>query len=73
MEYSLPAEQGPACLRALREMITREFPDLAWPVEYRTLALNDVWMSTAYQRPTVPISVHQEIDLDDEALFRASE
>jgi len=73
MEYSLPQEAGPACLRALRALVQREFPELAWPVEYRTLAADDVWLSTAYERPTVTISVHQGVDQHDETLFRACE
>ena len=73
MEYSLPAASGSACVRALRELIARDFPDLAWPLEYRTLAADDVWLSTAYERPTVTISVHQGIDRDDGELFRACE
>ncbi len=73
MEYSVPAASGPACLRSIRELIMRSFPDLAWPLEYRTLAEDDVWLSTAYGRPTVTISVHQGIDQPDEPLFRACE
>jgi FAD/FMN-containing dehydrogenase len=73
MEYSLPATHGPECLRAIRELVQRDFPELAWPIEYRTLAEDEVWLSTAYHRPTVTISVHQGVDHDDEALFRACE
>lgn len=73
MEYSVPAESGPACLRAVRQLVERDFPELAWPLEYRTLAEDDVWLSTAYRRPTVTISVHQGTDHDDEPLFRACE
>ncbi len=54
MEYSIPAERGPDCIRALRKLIGRDFKDLAWPIEYRNLATDDVWLSTAYQRPTDP-------------------
>jgi len=73
MEYSVPAHRGPDCLRALRELVAGSFPDLAWPIEYRTLAADDVWLSTAYARPTVTISVHQGVDRPDEPLFRACE
>jgi len=73
MEYSVPAEHGPACLRAIRELIRRDFAGLKWPVEYRTLAADDVWLSTAYERPTVTISVHQDINENDEPYFRACE
>ncbi len=73
MEYSVPAEHGPECMRAIRELIRRDFPDLKWPVEYRTLASDDVWLSTAYERTTVTISVHQDVNEDDEPYFRACE
>jgi FAD/FMN-containing dehydrogenase len=73
MEYSVPAHHGPACMRAIRELILRDFRSMRWPVEYRTLAADDVWLSTAYERPTVTISVHQGVDEDDEPYFRACE
>ena len=73
MEYSIPSEAGPACVRAIRELIRRDFDGLVWPLEYRTIAPDDIWLSTAYQRPTVTISVHQGIDRDDTPLFRACE
>lgn len=73
MEYSVPAESGAACLAEIRDLIRREFPDLRWPVEYRTLAADDVWLSTANGRPTVTISVHQDIRNDDRDYFHACE
>jgi len=73
MEYSVPLASGPDCFLALREMLARDFPALAWPLEYRTVAEDDVWLSTAYQRPTATISVHQGIDQPTEPLFTACE
>lgn len=73
MEYSVPAAQGPECLQAIRGLIRRDFPDLRWPVEYRTVAADDVWLSMAHGRATVTISVHQDIHEDDEPYFRACE
>jgi FAD/FMN-containing dehydrogenase len=73
MEYSVPAARGPACLAEIRALIRRDFPTMRWPVEYRTLAADDVWLSTAYARDTVTISVHQGIDEDDAPYFRACE
>jgi FAD/FMN-containing dehydrogenase len=46
---------------------------MRWPVEYRTVAEDDLWLSMAYGRPTVTISVHQGIDEPDEPYFRACE
>ena len=71
MEYSVPAEAGPACFQEVRAMILERFPDLQWPLEYRTLASDDVLLSTARARPTVTISAHQDVALDDRSLFEA--
>jgi FAD/FMN-containing dehydrogenase len=73
MEYSVPADRGAECFAALRACIESRFSDLEWPLEYRTLAEDDVWLSTAYERPTVTISVHQGVEFDDEPVFRACE
>jgi FAD/FMN-containing dehydrogenase len=73
MEYSLPVAHGPACFAALRARIERDFPALRWPLEYRTLAADDLWLSTASGRATATISVHQGVDAPDEPLFRACE
>lgn len=53
--------------------MTADFPDFAWPLEYRTVAADDIWLSMAHGRPTVTISVHQDVSLADEPIFRASE
>lgn len=77
MEYAVPAEAGPDCFRALRELMRTRHPDVAWPVEYRTLAADDSLLSAAQGRPTVTLSIHQGADLpyqqffaDAEAIFR---
>ena len=69
MEYSVPAEQGSDCMRALQKLLSTRFPDVVWPVEYRVQAADDVWLSPASGRPTVTLSVHQAIDQDDEPYF----
>jgi len=73
MEYSVPAEAGPACFMELRQLLLSDFPDLQWPLEYRTLKSDDIWISTATGRETVTISAHQDIALDDRTLFEACE
>ena len=60
MEYSVPAEAGRECFLAVRERLRTRHPDVAWPVEYRTLRADDAWLSTARGRETVTISVHQD-------------
>lgn len=73
MEYSIPEKQGPECLARIRELLRTEFPDVAWPVEYRTVAADDVWLSMAYGRATVTISVHQDVRLDETRYYEACE
>lgn len=73
MEYSVPAAAGPDCMRAIAELLRGEFSHVRWPVEYRTLAADEVLLSTAYQRDTVTISVHEDISNDDRTYFRACE
>ena len=53
-------------------------PELQWPIEYRTVAGDDVWLSPDYGRATVTISVHEDaakpyapLFKDCEAVFRA--
>jgi FAD/FMN-containing dehydrogenase len=72
MEYAVPAAHGPACFAELRELLLRDFPD-TWPVEYRTLAADDLWISAASGRPTVTISVHETVEKNDRAMFEAAE
>jgi FAD/FMN-containing dehydrogenase len=69
MEYSVPAAAGPACFRAVRERMRSRWPDVVWPVEYRTLAADSAWLSTAHARDTVTISLHQDAKLDPDAFF----
>lgn len=73
MEYSVPAERGMECLMAIRDLLRKDFTAVSWPVEFRTLAADDVWLSTAYERPTVTISVHQTTDEDETAYYQACE
>jgi len=73
MEYSIPAQDGPACLLEIQKLLHDRFPDVRWPVEYRSVAADEVWLSCACDRPTITISVHQDINEDDEPYFRACE
>jgi FAD/FMN-containing dehydrogenase len=69
MEYQLPAEDGPECFGRVRDRMRSHHPDIAWPVEYRTLAGDDAMLSPAHGRATVTISVHQDARLPHEPFF----
>jgi FAD/FMN-containing dehydrogenase len=69
IEYALPAEEGPGCLRELRELMLNKHKDVTWPLEYRTVAADDIWLSQMHGRATVTISAHQAAHLPHEAFF----
>ncbi|MDA0978484.1 MAG: FAD-binding protein, partial [Proteobacteria bacterium] len=73
MEYSIPRDRGRACFEEIRSLIRRDFPAVSWPVEYRTVAADDIWLSMASGRDTVTISVHQDIREDETDYYRACE
>ncbi len=73
MEFGVPLDRSLDCLDEIRDLLTTQFPELVWPVEYRTLAADDVWLSQAYERDTATISVHQGRDVSDVPLFEACE
>jgi len=73
MEYTVPAEAGPACLRELLAAIrTRDLP-VHWPLEYRYVRRDDAWLSMFHERDGCSISVHQSAELDHRPVFEALE
>ena len=73
MEYAVPAEQGPDCLREIREVFTREGGHVHFPVEYRYVAADDIWLSPFYGRDSAVISVHTYRGMPFAAFFDAAE
>lgn len=60
IEYAIPAAAGPECFAEIRRLMRDEFADVTFPVEYRTLSADDVWLSPAFGRETVTLSVHED-------------
>jgi FAD/FMN-containing dehydrogenase len=50
-----------------------DHPDVLWPIEYRTIAADDAFLSPHSGRPSVTISLHQAADLPHEPFFRDAE
>lgn len=73
MEYSVPRSAGIPCLEEIARLLRTTFSDVQWPVEFRTVAADDVWLSTAYERDTVTLSVHLPLGEDDGPYYRACE
>ncbi len=69
MEYTVPAEAGPACVREiLRTVRERKLP-ICFPLEYRYVKADDIWLSMFEGRDGCSISVHQYGDIDYKPYF----
>jgi FAD/FMN-containing dehydrogenase len=74
IEFSMAAEHGPACFAELRALMLGRFKgEVEWPLEYRTVAPDDVHLSPAFGRWTVSISAHQGAELPHLPFFREVE
>ncbi len=58
MEYTVPAEDGLACFREVLNTIKEKNIDVIFPIEYRYIKEDDIWLSQFYKRPGAAISVH---------------
>jgi FAD-linked oxidoreductase len=59
MEYALPREAVPDALRAVKALISTRGWRISFPVEVRSAAADENWLSTAYSRPSGYIAVHR--------------
>ena len=73
MELAVPEASGPDCLREIRALMQTRYPEIVWPIEYRTVRADDIPPSPAYGRATVTISIHQAAELPPEAFFADAE
>jgi L-gulonolactone oxidase len=73
MEYELPAANGPDALRELVEFIERKKIQVHFPVEYRYVKGDDIWLSPFYGRDSAAISVHQYQGMDHRHYFAGAE
>ena len=73
MEYAVPRETLVDVLRSIEAWVDSSGERVPFPVEVRVAAADDVWLSTAYERDTAYIAVHQFHTLDHERYFRAVE
>jgi len=59
MEYEIPAAAGPEALRAAIGEVRRRRLPIIFPLEFRTVAADDIWLSPMHAGPCVSISFHQ--------------
>jgi FAD-linked oxidoreductase len=73
MEYTVPADAGPACLREiLSTIVDRKIP-VIFPIEYRYTLQDDIWLSMFNQQDGCSISIHQFADEDYREYFAVIE
>jgi FAD-linked oxidoreductase len=73
MEYAIPYEKGPETIKAIVAEIRKKKINTGFPIEYRTVAPDDAWLSPFYERPSATIAVHQYHRVDTSRLFDACE
>ncbi len=73
MEYHLPVEEGPKALAEIIRVTERHFPDVFFPMEVRTVAADQFWLSPFYRRQTCSIAVHHDAPRDPKPFFDAIE
>jgi FAD-linked oxidoreductase len=73
MEYGLPRAALPEAFAALRKIIDTLPDRIAFPVEVRFTAADDIWLSHGYGRDNAYIAIHQFVGMPYERYFRAFE
>jgi len=73
MEYGVPAEAGPTVLREIKKWIAKSNISVHFPLEYRYVKGDDIWLSPAYGRDTAFISVHMYQGMPYQSYFRGIE
>ena len=73
MEYAVPAANGVDCIREVAEAIVKNKVPGVFPIEFRYVKADDIWLSPFYKRDAVTISVHQYHRQPFETLFGVCE
>ncbi|NNH88034.1 D-arabinono-1,4-lactone oxidase [Acinetobacter terrae] len=69
MEYQIPVEQGLQCLEEVLHTLRKHQVPMFFPIEFRYVKGDDIWLSPFYARDSVSISIHQFHKQDYHAVF----
>ena len=69
MEYEVPAEAGPACLREILRKFRSSNIDSFFPIEFRYVKGDDIPLSMFQGRDRCAISIHQHYAMDYHGVF----
>jgi FAD-linked oxidoreductase len=73
MEYAVPIERGADCVREVVAEIRKKRINTGFPLEFRTVAADDIWLSPFYRRDSATIAVHQYHKVATPPLFNTCE
>jgi len=73
MEYALPYKKGVEALGEIVEVIRKLKISTGFPIEFRTVAADDIWLSPFYERESATIGIHQYCRMDANPLFESCE
>lgn len=73
MEYAIPREHASEAVQRVIDLVRRRNLPIMYPLEVRFSAPDDAFLSTAHERDTCYIAVHQFIGMEYENYFRAVE
>jgi len=73
MEYAVPRESGAECVREVLDTIAKKEIDVVFPLEYRYVRGDDLWLSMDEGGDRAAISVHRTASEDYRPLFDAVE
>ena len=69
MEYSIPRRAAPEAVRAVKSLIEREGLIVSFPIEVRSVAPDDAFLSPAYGRDSAYVAVHMFEGVDFHRYF----
>ncbi len=73
MEYQIPLEHGFACFNELTEAMRNSDIQVFFPLEFRFVQADELWLSPFSGQDCVSISIHQYAQQDYQALFALAE
>lgn len=73
IEYSIPIEQAITTIQQIRHLLDQHDVHVSFPIEVRSVAADDIYLSPNYQRKTVWIAVHAYTKDIYEPIFREAE
>lgn len=72
-EFAMPRAALPHVIAALQDWFAAGHETIAFPIEVRFTAADDIWMSTGHERDNCYVAVHQYHRLDPTAYFAAAQ